>query len=54
LGFPRFRGGPLRYIDHLGLTEFCTMVDKYRSQGPLYQSTGELNQRRSRNEPFFN
>ncbi len=50
LGFPRFRGGPLRYIDTLGLRTFCALADKHRGQGPLYQLTPGLRH----DQPFFN
>ena len=39
LGFPRFHGGPLRYIENQGMQKFCTQVEKYKDQGPLYQLT---------------
>ena len=39
LGFPRFRGGALRYIDSIGLQQFCALADQYQSLGPLYQPT---------------
>ncbi|XOZ34334.1 fatty acid oxidation complex subunit alpha FadB [Halomonadaceae bacterium KBTZ08] len=39
IGFPPFRGGALRYIDDIGLDEFCKMADKYKDLGPLYHPT---------------
>jgi len=39
IGFPPFRGGALRYIDDIGLDEFCRMADKYKDLGPLYHPT---------------
>ncbi|MEH6471292.1 MAG: fatty acid oxidation complex subunit alpha FadB [Halopseudomonas sp.] len=53
LGFPRFRGGPLRYIDHLGLNAFVAQVEKHSIQGPLYQVTTGLRQRCVDNQCFF-
>ncbi|WP_432698119.1 fatty acid oxidation complex subunit alpha FadB [Marinobacterium sp. YM272] len=37
LGFPKFRGGALRYIDHVGADEFAARVEKWGAQGPLYR-----------------
>lgn len=54
LGFPRFRGGPLRYIDNLGLDVFSALVEKYRDLGALYQPTVGLASRLARKQNFFN
>jgi 3-hydroxyacyl-CoA dehydrogenase/enoyl-CoA hydratase/3-hydroxybutyryl-CoA epimerase/enoyl-CoA isomerase len=53
LGFPRFRGGPLRYIDTLGIEVFCQLVEKHQAQGPLYRLTEGFGQRRASQETFF-
>lgn len=37
LGFPRFRGGPLRYIEQYGLKRFIEMVYGFQDLGPLYE-----------------
>lgn len=42
LGFPRFRGGALRYIDSMGARAFCAMADQHAALGPLYSSTAGL------------
>jgi 3-hydroxyacyl-CoA dehydrogenase / enoyl-CoA hydratase / 3-hydroxybutyryl-CoA epimerase / enoyl-CoA isomerase len=42
LGYPRFRGGALRYIDNLGIAVFCEMADRYAELGPLYHPTEAL------------
>ena len=36
LGFPRFRGGALRYIDTLGLQAFADAVQAHAAHGALY------------------
>ena len=39
LGFPVFRGGVFRWVDSIGIKEFCAMADKYADLGPLYVPT---------------
>ncbi|MDP2505116.1 fatty acid oxidation complex subunit alpha FadB [Oceanobacter sp. 3_MG-2023] len=39
LGFPRFRGGALRYIDNLGAAVFAAQVETHAECGPLYELT---------------
>jgi len=42
LGFPRCRGGALRYIDAMGTRACCEMADRYAMLGPLYEPTSGL------------
>ena len=53
IGFPPFRGGALRYVDSLGLTDFCTMADKYTDLGELYHPTQKLRDMASASEKFY-
>lgn len=53
LGFPTFRGGALRYIDSMGVSEFCQMADKYSALGPLYRPTEKLREMASANAKFY-
>ncbi len=53
LGFPRFRGGALRYIDSLGAAEFCARVERHAASGELYQVTEGLRARALGGETFF-
>ena len=53
LGFPRFRGGALRYIDTLGLDNFAKKVEANAKQGPLYQLTDGFNTRLSGDQSFY-
>ncbi len=39
LGFPPFRGGPLRYVDTIGIANFVELADKYAHLGEMYQVT---------------
>ncbi len=53
IGFPPFRGGALRYVDSLGLSQFCEIADKYAGLGELYQPTAKLRDMASANETFY-
>ena len=37
LGFPRFRGGPLSYIETVGADAFMRSASLLESLGPLYE-----------------
>ena len=53
IGFPPFRGGALRYVDSLGLSQFCEIADKYAGLGELYQPTAKLREMALANETFY-
>jgi 3-hydroxyacyl-CoA dehydrogenase/enoyl-CoA hydratase/3-hydroxybutyryl-CoA epimerase/enoyl-CoA isomerase len=53
LGFPKFRGGALRYIDLVGLKEFQAKVEQYASLGALYQTTESFIARATENRTFY-
>lgn len=53
IGFPPFRGGALRYVDSLGLSQFCDIADKYADLGELYQPTPKLREMASANKKFY-
>ncbi|WP_432696074.1 fatty acid oxidation complex subunit alpha FadB [Marinobacterium sp. YM272] len=53
LGFPRFRGGALRYIDTLGLQEFADRAESHQSQGPLYQLTPGFRARLAEGRTYY-
>lgn len=42
IGFPPFRGGALKYIDDMGVTEFVALCDRYADLGKLYEPTEKL------------
>ncbi|KIL02530.1 multifunctional fatty acid oxidation complex subunit alpha [Stutzerimonas stutzeri] len=45
LGFPRFRGGALRYIQNQGLAEFAARAGRHAHHGGLYQLTDDFRAR---------
>ena len=53
LGFPRFRGGVLRYIDTLGLSTFVAQVEAHAEHGPLYQLTSGIKERARNGKTFY-
>lgn len=53
LGFPRFRGGALRYVDTLGLQAFADKVSRYSSQGALYSLTTTYASRLEAAQTFY-
>lgn len=42
LGFPRFRGGVFRWLDEIGLDQFCALIEPYRQLGGLYEPTAAM------------
>ena len=53
LGFPRFRGGALRYIESVGLETFANRCDANADQGELYQLTPEMRERVATGRNFY-
>ncbi|AMO56720.1 multifunctional fatty acid oxidation complex subunit alpha [Endozoicomonas montiporae] len=53
IGFPVFRGGILKYIDAMGVSEFVTLADQYAYLGPLYQATDGLRQMAEDGKRFY-
>lgn len=53
LGFPRFRGGALRYIDTLGLDEFARRAEAHQANGPLYQLTEGFKARLTEGRTYY-
>lgn len=53
LGFPPFRGGPLRYVDTLGLANFVALADKYAHLGEIYQVTDKTRAMAANGQCFF-
>ena len=53
LGFPPFRGGPIRYLETLGLDNFIAMADKYAHLGEIYQVTDGLRAMAKAGKSYF-
>ncbi|WP_286234465.1 fatty acid oxidation complex subunit alpha FadB [Thalassotalea sediminis] len=53
LGFPPFRGGPIRYLETLGLDNFIAMADKYAHLGEIYQVTDGLRSMAAEGKSYF-
>ncbi len=53
IGFPPFRGGALRYIDSIGVEEFCKIADKYADLGPLYHPTEGMREMAKSGKKYF-
>ncbi len=53
IGFPPFRGGALRYIDSIGMAEFCQLAEKYADLGPLYQPTEGMKEMAKSGKKYF-
>lgn len=53
IGFPRFRGGALRYIDSLGLPAFASRVAAQAGQGGLYQLPEDFKQRLESGRKYY-
>jgi len=53
IGFPPFRGGALRYIDQMGVGEFCALADKFAALGPIYSVPDTLRKMAAEHRRFF-
>jgi 3-hydroxyacyl-CoA dehydrogenase/enoyl-CoA hydratase/3-hydroxybutyryl-CoA epimerase/enoyl-CoA isomerase len=53
IGFPPFRGGVLRYIDQMGVGEFCALADKFAALGPIYSVPDTLRKMAAEHRRFF-
>ena len=53
IGFAPFRGGPMRYIDSIGVKEFVALCDKYAHLGKLYEAPQMLKDMAESGKSFF-
>ena len=54
LGFPPFRGGPIRYLETVGLQAFIETADKFAHLGEIYQVTDGLREMAASGKSYFN
>ncbi|KGJ88423.1 fatty acid oxidation complex subunit alpha FadB [Thalassotalea sp. ND16A] len=54
LGFPPFRGGPIRYLETVGLQSFIDTADKFAHLGEIYQVTDGLREMAKSGKSYFN
>ncbi|QMU60581.1 MAG: fatty acid oxidation complex subunit alpha FadB [Gammaproteobacteria bacterium] len=53
IAFPTFRGGALRYIEEMGVQEFCERAGKYSHISPIYAPTKGLISMAKKKETFY-
>lgn len=53
IGFPLFRGGALRFMDHMGLNEFCATADGFADLAPVYAVPQSLRARARDGKRFY-
>ncbi len=53
IGFPLFRGGPVKYMENLGLEKIVEISKKYESMGELYQAPQLLLDKVASGETFY-
>ena len=53
IAFPTFRGGALRYIEEMGLQEFCDRAEKYSHISPIYVPTKGLLSMAKKKQTFY-
>ena len=53
IGFPPFHGGPLRYLDTIGLDNYVKLADSFAHLGPLYQVSDQLRAQAAQGKHFY-
>ncbi len=53
IAFPTFRGGALRYIEEMGLQDFCDRAEKYSHISPIYVPTKGLLSMAKKKQTFY-
>jgi len=54
LGFPRFRGGILRWMDTVGIDSVCAMTEQFSALGGLYQLPESVRRMAADGDTFYN
>lgn len=53
LGFPPFRGGPIRFLETMGIAEFIAQADQLAQLGEIYQVTDGLREMAKNKTSYF-
>lgn len=53
IGFPPFRGGALKYADHIGMEAILAKCERYASLGKLYEPTESMRRMAAEGRRFF-
>jgi 3-hydroxyacyl-CoA dehydrogenase / enoyl-CoA hydratase / 3-hydroxybutyryl-CoA epimerase / enoyl-CoA isomerase len=53
LGFPPFRGGPIKYADSLGASKLLEIANKYAELGAAYEATESVRQHAQNQTTFY-
>jgi len=53
LGFPPFRGGPLKYADAIGIDNLVKLADSYAHLGKMYQPTDGMREMAAKGKTFY-
>ena len=53
IGFPMFRGGPLRYVDTVGISEFAALCEQYSHLGKVYEAPQMLQDMAASGQSFY-
>lgn len=53
LGFPPFRGGVCRYLDHIGIDNYIQMAERHAHLGALYQVPALLREMATNHQHFY-
>ena len=53
IGFPVFRGGPLRYVDTIGAKNFLALCEQYAHLGAVYEAPQMLKDMAANSQSFY-
>ena len=53
IGFPPFLGGALKYMDTIGLQNFCDKADALAAVSPLYSVPTQMREMAAQGETFY-
>lgn len=53
IGFPPFRGGALKYLDSIGLSNFIARCEQFKSLGKLYEPTAQMREMAAKGTKYY-